>query len=143
MALSHVIWASLIHMNRRTEKCRVFDGTSSRWLCYLWIAFIAASLSIHIDLLNRHLLRLEILMKHFSGGLYFPWSNQKSHTFFCRKEQSGEKKNEKRGWKANQWCLKSWLPAESFIEDTIWGHTDRCALRWVTRAAKHVFCPSN
>lgn len=82
-------------MNTKTENHRVCDGTSWGWLCYLWIAVIAASLSIHIDLLNWCLLRLEILMKHFSGGLYFLWWNQRSHTFFCRKEQRG-KKQEKR-----------------------------------------------
>lgn len=68
------------------------DGTSWGWLCYLWIAIIAASLSIHIDLLNWRLLRLEILMKHFSGGLYFLLWNRKSHTFSCRMVQRGKKR---------------------------------------------------
>lgn len=88
-------------MNTGTENRRVYDGTSWGWLCYLWIAIITAALSIHIDLLNWRLLRLEILMKHFSGGSYFLWWNQKSHTFFCRKEQRGEKTRKEVGKQIN------------------------------------------
>lgn len=72
---------------------------------YLCIAVIAASLSIHIDLLNWCLLRLEILMKYFSGGLYLLWWNQRNILSFVESNKEG--KNEKRGWKANQWRLNS------------------------------------